>query len=542
MSDNKHEKILRCRPKDYNEAVLFYSVVDFYGTPTKAAARNDIDGGQVRKNYRVALSFLDATDQCNKPIVEGTYERPESKYIVGNKKRYVFTAAQNNTHIHLNFFKTLLTFCNYKGAELLVSKMSYNKNAYRKLSGDDVEFEEEWFDPAIRDYLFTDTLQIAPDLVFAANMNILPTAVNPLSGLDSYTKESSGIFGHTKVRMQAMPVMKGKDPRIIYTTGTCTLRNYIQQKTGQKAEFHHTFAALYVEIDDKGDWFARHLVSDENGAFYDLDILFDGKKVKPNQRVLAINWGDVHVEMLDPFVRDGAWDADDSMVKVLRPEYQFMHDVSDFKARNHHNIKDPYFLAEQYHNDIDIVEDGLSMVAHFLHDTKHENCKTVVVDSNHDRALVRWLKEAPIKTDPQNARFWHECNAHIFGCIERGMKSGQAAVLKWALQRLAPLDDVLFLETDESFVLAGVEFGMHGDLGINGSRGSPKAFTKLGTKANTGHTHTPSIIDGVYTAGVSATLDMGYNSGPSSWMQAHIVTYPNGKRAIIFMRKGRWRA
>jgi hypothetical protein len=83
---------------------------------------------------------------------------------------------------------------------------------------------------------------------------------------------------------------------------------------------------------------------------------------------------------------------------------------------------------------------------------------------------------------------------------------------------------------------------MHGHTGVNGARGSPAGYRKMDTKANTGHTHSAGITDGVYTAGVSGKLDMGYNKGPSSWSHSHIITYPNGKRSIITTKAGKWHA
>ena len=56
------------------------------------------------------------------------------------------------------------------------------------------------------------------------------------------------------------------------------------------------------------------------------------------------------------------------------------------------------------------------------------------------------------------------------------------------------------------------------------------------------HTHQAGIYDGVYTAVTSSVLDLGYNRGPSSWSHSHIVTYANGKRAIITIWNGKWRA
>ncbi len=92
-----------------------------------------------------------------------------------------------------------------------------------------------------------------------------------------------------------------------------------------------------------------------------------------------------------------------------------------------------------------------------------------------------------------------------------------------ALRKVAGCEfNAIFLTTDQSFKIAGIECGVHGHNGINGSRGNPKQFKKLG-KLNTGHTHTASIYGGVYTAGVTVVY-MGYNVGASSWTQTHIIT------------------
>jgi hypothetical protein len=101
----------------------------------------------------------------------------------------------------------------------------------------------------------------------------------------------------------------------------------------------------------------------------------------------------------------------------------------------------------------------------------------------------------------------------------------------------------VFVSEDNSFTICGnIECGMHGHLGANGARPSPTQFARAGAKSNTGHTHSPAILDGAYVAGVSGSLDMGYNKGLSSWAPAHIVTYPNGKRTILTMCNGTFSA
>ena len=102
--------------------------------------------------------------------------------------------------------------------------------------------------------------------------------------------------------------------------------------------------------------------------------------------------------------------------------------------------------------------------------------------------------------------------------------------------------DVRFLRRDESCVIGDVEVSYHGDQGPNGARGSRRAFTRIGVKVTIGHSHSPGIEEGVYQVGVSAKLDMGYNRGPSSWLHTHCVTYANGKRTLINVIDGQWRA
>jgi hypothetical protein len=64
----------------------------------------------------------------------------------------------------------------------------------------------------------------------------------------------------------------------------------------------------------------------------------------------------------------------------------------------------------------------------------------------------------------------------------------------------------------------------------------------MGRKANIGDKHSAGIYDGLYVAGIMGALDQGYNSGPGSWSQSNILTYPNGKRAIQTIYDGKVRA
>jgi hypothetical protein len=480
----------------------------------------------------------------DKPIAYGQLHDHHTDIPRLDSTRFIITSAQNNTYVHGRFMSSIETMADHIGAEIIVGTFSYNTNGFQNLE----KTEGEWFDPRIKPYILDQPAQLANGLMWCGELNILPTAVNPLSGLQSYTKSSSGIIPHAKVQLESLPTHKYTPVRMLYTTGAVTQRNYIQKKAGQKASFHHVFGALVVEIDEDGDWFVRQLIADsDSGEFYDLNLKYtpDGVIEIPDA-VEAINWGDVHVEKLDEMAANASFFDDNSMLKVLNPRYQLIHDVLDFEARNHHNIKDPYFRFQKHIHGKDSVRQNVQEVASFLEQINIGRSHVVVVESNHDLALRRWLKEADYKTDPENAIFFLENQLKIYQEIEKGNRD--FSIFGYAvLQEKPSLHSVTFLTTDESFRICdedgnGIECGQHGHNGNNGARGSVRSFQVQGARYNVGHTHSATIKDGVYIAGVLGRLDMGYNVGGSSWSHSNIITYKNGKRTIVTIKNGKWRA
>lgn len=493
---------------------------------------------------RRKLWITDADEAvCDKPLASGIIPSPVRTRESLRGNRFVFTSAQNNTFVHAGFMENLLSYCEHNNAQLVIGRFSYNRNGYHRTKGD----SSLWYDPAIQPYVLdvSADLQAARNgLVWCGELDILPTASNPLSGLDSYSRASSSIVPHAKLQLKSVAVMKDRPNKFLYSTGAVTQGNYIDRKAGQKAAFHHVYGALVVDIAEDGQEFCRQIIADESGMFYDLTTQYKQGEVHTDISVRAINWGDIHAEKIDKQVMLKGWIEQDSMLDVLKPRAQFIHDLTDFAARNHHNRGDPHFLAKMFFEDTSSVEEGLNVAAEVLALMERDGCSTIVVESNHDQAFQKWLAEAEIKRDPENAEYFHTANAEIFKNIRHGAYFN---VFEWALRRHKRLDTVEFLKEDDSYIICdrrdgnGVECGMHGHRGTNGARGSANSFRHIGSRCNVGHAHSPAIIDGVYVAGVSASLDLGYNKGPSSWSHSHIVTYENGKRAIVTMKNGRWR-
>jgi hypothetical protein len=483
-----------------------------------------------------------------RPLSGGTVKSPDDKRrVLEGKGRFVFTAAQNNTELHEGFWLALQRYCKETDARLCVSRFTYNKAEWKKRGGITVDNTEEdaeiWYDPRIKPFIVDENVKITDGLVFCGELDILPTAATPLASLYSYTGPNSGIVPHAKVQLQSLATMKHEPAKMLYTTGACTLRNYIDRKAGQVATFHHVFGALVVEIDEHGDWFARQILASDDGGFYDLNEWFDRDQNGMDVVGPMVTLGDVHIEKMDHFALKGAM----NMLDALQPEHVVIHDLIDFEARNHHNLKDPHFLAKQYYRGVDRVSTNMGAGARFLYglSERFKNTAIHVIRSNHDQAFERWLKDPSAQFDAPNAQYWHYWNARWHAEIAAGLPVDLFAVaMREAASKnnLDNLEDIHFVEEDESLLIYDIEHGMHGHRGINGSKGNPKQFRQMGRKANTGHTHSAGILDGVYTAGVLAKLDMEYNSGPSSWSHSHILTYPNGKRCIITQRGSKWRA
>lgn len=490
-------------------------------------------------NRKTFKDFWEEYD--NKPHLSGSLEETVPE-VQATGTKYVITCAQNNTYVHDGFLKSLENYCQLNDAELLISTFVYDRSGFKRAEKDaDKSSTDYWYDPKIEKYRFDQRLKLAEGLIFCGELNINPTEVNPISGFHNYIGENSGIIPHAKLKMKSLPRHPTTQPRLMYTTGTVTQRNYIQRKTGQKASIHHAFAALVVEIDKDGDWFVRQLHAEkETGHFYDLDSLYMPDSVISNNEVAAINYGDIHSAKLDKDVAELSWDSENSILDTLRPRYQFVHDVFDAQARNHHNSNDPHFLFDMYVNGTESIAEEVYLTGYTIKQMKRDFSKVVIVESNHDLALEKYLKEQDYRKDPVNAVFFLELQLAKYKAIQSYQPF---KTFKYALDQVSEniwTDDVIFLDVDSSFIVEGIECGSHGHLGNNGSRGSINTYKLQGSRINIGHTHTPSIDDGVYCAGVSGKLNMGYNKGGTSWVHAHIITYPNGKRTIIDIKNNKW--
>lgn len=477
----------------------------------------------------------------------------------GHVARYLCSSIQNNTHLHPGFhnikaYSDWLDALPGDSCEIIIGTFSYQKAAYGpkavKRGTHRREDREEWYAPGAEPYIQDHSIQLAPGLVWCGEQNILPTNKKPLTGMDDYNGRSSNIVPHAKIAMESVASMADEATKFNYATGTLTQRNYIQKRAGILAEQAHSYGALLVEVDDGGNWYCRQLEIDANNEIMDIGpdgyigVHVSNGEVVAERVVDTIFWGDMHAAEMEIWVRELAWGVG-GMLDSTGAKRQFAHDVFSMRSRSPHEERDFHRTYAKFAEEEESVLDEIILTADALAEATRPNVETIVVNSNHDRHLDRWLNEADFRKDPLNAKYFCQLQYQVLNAMDEGDKDFN--VLEYALKETGGCPrDIRFLGLDESYVILkdhseGIECGLHGDLGPNGARGTTGNLTKLGRAVTKGHDHKATIWGQVYSTGCCAT-SAPYTKGPGSWSVTHCVAYDNGCRALITMWGGKHRA
>lgn len=498
----------------------------------------------------------------------GTPKQQVFKRVLEPVKRYIITAAQNATPVHDEFFRCLLTACHHLDAELLVIPIRY-KNATSQWT-ESQRNADWWLDKPVlpyelantketeveynarvyprRKYLWNVRRVLNDNLVLLADIKTQPTASSPLTAFDGITGSRSAIVGHTKLHLKTVATPQNRMPKILTTTGACTVVNYTDSKAGKLGEFHHTLGALVVEIQGK-KFHMRQLNGDKTtGEFTDLTWHYSRNSVSAAPAPLALIMGDTHVDFIDPTVEKATF-GKGGIVDTLKPQYLLWHDLLDGYSVNPHHESLMNEMAK-WKAQRQSIRDEINRAVGFVAKRTPADTVSVVVSSNHDAFLRRWMTKTMRYGihDPVNAKFFFDTGSMMADSAHLGTGGTvtEDPFIYWA-EKLYPTmvsktaGALRCLHGDESFVLEGVELGMHGDRGPNGSKGSIRNLRRIGVRSVIGHSHSPGIDEGCYQVGTSTRLRLEYTGGPSSWLNTHCILYATGKRALINIIDGDWR-
>ncbi len=487
-----------------------------------------------------------AKEEKAKPVRISAITEVHAVIPEGKVYRVILSAAQDDTPVHAGFLRNLEAYAEYLDADISIGGFTYQKGLFEDHAVATASYAQE-----IQHYMLYDRARFTKNLLFVADANVLPTATNPLTGWQTANSGHHVVIPHARIAFESIPRMLDQAPRFALTTGCVTIPSYAPRAAGKKALQHHTLGALLIEVAADGEIFFKQLLADPaDGSFQNLEIVVRDGVVYDGNRVLSIAWGDWHHDQLDQNIglasvgydrKNLRFVQNDNLLDRLKPYYSVCHDTLDFRWRNHHNIHDPIQMAKMAARGTVHVEREVREAVSFANGLRRDWCRTIVIESNHDSAIAKWLQADDGRYDPVNACTWHRLNADWHESVLE--LNDDFNITEHAFRKFGLAEDVEFISAGKSLVVQDVEHALHGDLGIGGSRGSPLQYRRFGRKVTSAHTHSPRIADGSYVAGVSARLFQGYNVGPTTWAHAHVVLYPNGHRALLIMNAdGRYEA
>lgn len=468
------------------------------------------------------------------------FESPNVVYsrdLAKNCKTFIVVTAQNATPVEPTWWAVLRQIAKHRKAEILVIPSRY-KNPTSHWSGS--QNNAEYWDPLVRDYLWNVRHSLNKNLAVLADIPVQPTASSPVTGSDALTSDQSSIMGHTKVQMRSVPVPSSIMAKLVTTTGACTVPNFTASRAGKLGEFHHSYSAVIVELD--GDRFnMRHLhYSESKKRCIDLNVMYGPRGFWKAPPAEALIMGDTHVRFIDPLVEAATFGAN-GIIDQCNPRYLVWHDLLDSYSVSHHHKKKPFTRLSKLLSGRDDVMGEIEEAVRFVM-VRGYGRHNVIVPSNHIDHLTQWIEETDWKQDLRNAKTYLKTALQMVEGLQTTEKGAQFPdpFGLW-FRKIAGDNAARLLHRDESFKLAGVELGMHGDKGPNGARGSIMNHRRLGVKSVIGHSHVPGIEEGAYQVGTSTLLRLEYNSGASGWLNTHCLLNADGKRQLIHIIQGKYR-
>lgn len=451
--------------------------------------------------------------------------------------RFIITAAQNGTPEDKYFWAVLENIASIVNAEILVVPLRYKNPTSRWTAS---QKNDEWWAPTLRPYLWSKRFDLNPNLTLLADIPTQPTASDPLGNADSISKSSSGIIGHTRVQTRSVATPQNKMAKLMMTTGACTVPNYTNSRVGKvNGEFHHSLSALLVEISGK-TFYARRLHFDaQTKSVIDYGIRYFAKKKTVAPPALSVVCGDMHVRRACKRSVDGIF-ASGGILDVTRAKHVFFHDLLDGETVNPHEADDPFARIARIKGGMADVREEVEEAIEFVRSRCRKGVLSVIVGSNHDDFLRRWIQKSDWKLDPGNAEFYLE-TALAMAQGARMARNGATVpnpFIYWFEK--AKVEGTKCLYPGQSFMLGEIEHGFHFDKGPNGARGSIKNMRRLGVKTVGGHSHSPGEDEGASQAGTNSILDPKFIVGaPSSWLNADVLVNADSKRQLLVKINGK---
>lgn len=460
------------------------------------------------------------------------------------KRVHIVTSGQIGATAMDNLWKTFKQYEKERDAAIWVGCSTYGR-----LQIDEGGFIESTMDDIFNGHLVLDTDIHLNKNVVLDTTRIRPTLAGPLSGLDKMRDTKSHFFFHPKNDLKYIATPSDADPRFVAVTASCTIPDYStnklgqQDKTGEFAKRNHVFGGWIVEIESDELYHVRPIVADKNGCF--SDCYYDKKgnyvvhRFTPNgvqkSTVSGSLLGDPHFAVkpdIDIGMKWGTdpaiFDATIEFINALNVKTVAAGDTLDGHSCGHHDESDKIMMQKKFKAgllDMEREFDNWCDTYRILF--RETSANFIDIAANHtNEHPYRYLKEHRFlgKGHPLNAineTFGMEWCAKL-------VKSASTNVIElYARTNFTDEENsrISFTNRMKSYVIQGVNFGIHGDKGANGARWSPNTGNTLGGYCMVGHSHSPSINGLVWTVGTMSYLDAHYVGYLGSWMHTHGIIF-----------------
>lgn len=429
--------------------------------------------------------------------------------------KYIITSCQYNAGVNKNLLANIQTFAKVNKVDKILTFLQAGKyKEEERIHPLIAESEIELID---REFKLNNNLKVY-------DTRILPQQINPFTGMNKkLSRDYSYILPSPKIRYKSI-ANTSIYPRAFLSTGMLTNPNYKDHTAhGRKAEEEHQYGFIYVEIINNKIFKPYQIEATKKGDFYFLNKRYSKGKVTsivPEALIL----GDWHNGDTDSWVRNESF----KMISELSPKRIVFHDLFNGHSINHHEKGMLLSSLRNLRDKRSSLETEMTKVYQevLLFAEKYKDKEIIVVRSNHDDFLEKYIQQKMFIDDPLNFLFTCKIIAQIV--------DERTVPLKEALSLIGKLpSNVRFMQQDESYRVRGIELANHGHLGANGSRGTPNQFSNLNLKMITGHTHSPELMANGMVVGTSTKLRLPYTHGASSWGHAHGILYADGKYGLL---------
>lgn len=448
-------------------------------------------------------------------------------------KRFFITTAVSGQAIHKGFLSSINKFCDLQNAKLVI--LPSHDPAHN------LDNELEWiFDEDIShtkyDFVFDD-LKLNSNIMISG-IRVTAKQINPVTGLSELSqKEGSCIFASPKQALEYDAVSSNRLPHARMTTGAITLSNYKSSKgtslrTAYIADFQHIIGGIIVEIKNNDIFHFTQVQAAKDGSFCHFGWEYNNKgkkRVKTSFVMGDLHAGDHNEKALT------AWKE---IINETQSYQVVLHDTFQGTSITHHTEHDAIIRAELAMNGLNSLEKELIITRDTVDGILALKSikKGIIVKSNHDDFIDRYLKRCGFANDPINFKIGCQLAAEVVNTNKDFLEEG--------LKLVGPgkhHNKLKFLGVNEDYMIGDNHVGAHGDRGSNGSRGSLRSLAKSFSKGVFAHSHTAGIYKNARQIGTTSNLRQGFNKGPSSWIHCSALVYDNGQVQLINAIDGEYR-